>query len=105
MFSCPVCLFSEMPYPPQDYHICPCCGTEFGNDDTDCTYDGLRDQWIFAGAPWFFGNAPANWSPWAQLLAGSFGIETTVVATPTHADVQSDAPREASQVMYAYASA
>jgi hypothetical protein len=81
MFSCPVCLFSKMPDPPQDYHICPCCGTEFGNDDADCTYDELRDRWIRAGAPWFFGAPPEGWSPQAQLLHGSFKMETNVDAT------------------------
>lgn len=80
MFSCPVCLFAEMPDPPQDYHICPCCGTEFGNDDAGCTYDELRDCWIRAGAPWFFGAPPEGWSPQAQLLHGSFRMETNVDA-------------------------
>jgi hypothetical protein len=75
MFSCPVCLFPEMPGPPQDYHICPCCGTEFGNDDEDCTYDQLRDRWIRAGAPWFFGEPPHGWSPQAQLLRSSLRAE------------------------------
>jgi hypothetical protein len=90
MFSCPVCLFSEMPFPPQDYHICPCCGTEFGNDDLDLTYGELRDQWIRAGARWFFGRPPLDWNPWVQLLHGSFGVETMSVAQPTHADVWAD---------------
>jgi hypothetical protein len=70
-----------MPDPPQDYHICPCCGTEFGNDDADCTFDELRDRWIRAGAPWFFGDPPEGWSPQAQLLHGSFKMETNVDAT------------------------
>jgi len=34
-YRCPVCFFDELPYPPRDYHICPCCGTEFGNDDAE----------------------------------------------------------------------
>ena len=70
MFSCPVCLFSKMPDPPQDYHICPCCGTEFGNDDADSTYDELRTAWIANGAPWVFKPPPAGWSPWSQLVDG-----------------------------------
>jgi hypothetical protein len=81
MFSCPVCLYSEMPDPPRDYHICPCCGTEFGNDDADCTYDQLRDRWIRAGAPWFFGSPPYGWSPQAQLLRGSLAAETNAGVT------------------------
>jgi hypothetical protein len=67
MFDCPVCLFAEMPEPARDYHICPCCGTEFGNDDADCTHEELRDRWILAGAPWFFGAPPPGWSPQSQL--------------------------------------
>jgi hypothetical protein len=103
MFDCPVCLYAEMPEPPQDYHICPCCGTEFGNDDVDSTYAELRDHWIRAGAPWFFRQPPANWSPWAQLLHGPFGVETQVVALPTHADVQADVQAEDANFTYAYA--
>jgi len=60
-FRCPVCLFSEMPYPPSDYNICPRCGTEFGNDDADFTHEELRDHWIMSGANWFYGNPPAKY--------------------------------------------
>jgi hypothetical protein len=67
-----------MPDPPQDYHICPCCGTEFGSDDSDCTYDQLRDGWIRAGAPWFFRSPPLGWSPQAQLLRPFFEVSTLV---------------------------
>jgi len=35
-----------MPYPPRHYNICPCCGTEFDNDDVDHSYAELRYQWI-----------------------------------------------------------
>ncbi len=71
MFTCPVCFYLEMPDPPQDYHICPCCGTEFGNDDQDLTYTQLRNQWVNAGTPWFFGQPPHGWDPQAQLKQGS----------------------------------
>ena len=40
---CPVCMFDRLPYPPADYHICPCCGTEFGNDDAEFSHDQLRE--------------------------------------------------------------
>ena len=75
-FNCPVCFYDELPYPPADYHICPCCGTEFGNDDAEYSYDELRDSWIRSGAQWFFGQPPANWNPWAQLASNSFGVST-----------------------------
>jgi hypothetical protein len=53
-YSCPVCFLPDMQNPPKDYNICPQCGTEFGNDDLDWTYDELRDAWIAAGMPWFY---------------------------------------------------
>jgi hypothetical protein len=72
-FRCPVCLFPDMPYPPEDYHICPCCGTEFGNDDALYSHEQLRGAWADADAPWFFGDPPPLWNPWKQLEdAGQF---------------------------------
>jgi len=67
-YGCPVCMFGGMPYPPKDYNICPCCGTEFGNDDADRSYAELRAEWIANGAPWFFGNPPATWNVWKQII-------------------------------------
>jgi hypothetical protein len=66
-YRCPVCFFDELPYPPRDYHICPCCGTEFGNDDAEVSDSRLREIWITQGAKWFFGKPPEGWSPWHQL--------------------------------------
>jgi hypothetical protein len=66
-------MFRNLPYPPSDYHICPCCGTEFGNDDVEFSHEQLREMWIAAGAHWFFGRAPDHWNPWIQLFeAGHF---------------------------------
>jgi hypothetical protein len=67
-YRCPICMFPRLPYPPRDYHICPCCGTEFGNDDVDFSYQQLREMWVAGGANWFFGRAPEHWNPWVQLL-------------------------------------
>jgi hypothetical protein len=72
-YTCPVCFFSKLPYPPRDYHICPCCGTEFGNDDADSSYDQLREMWVAGGANWFFGKAPEGWNPWLQLIKDGRG--------------------------------
>src|SRR2546428_1117908 len=69
-YCCPVCMFAELPYPPADYHICPCCGTEFGNDDERFSHDQLRDMWVAGKARWFFGRAPEGWNPWFQLIKG-----------------------------------
>ncbi len=80
-FSCPVCFYDALPYPPEGYHICPCCGTEFGNDDAEFSYAELRDKWIRGGAHWFFGQPPRNWSPWAQLASKSFGVLAKGVTT------------------------
>ena len=69
MNTCPVCLYPELPYPPRDYHICPCCSTEFGNDDARFSVEQLREMWIAGGARWFFGRPPDHWNPWLQLYA------------------------------------
>lgn len=69
-YTCPVCLFVDLPYPPKDYHICPCCGTEFGNDDAEFSHEQLRGMWVASRAPWFFGRPPAAWNPWVQLIDG-----------------------------------
>jgi hypothetical protein len=69
-FRCPVCFFAALPYPPGDYNICLCCGTEFGNDDTEFTHEQLLLKWVDAGAPWFYENPPEGWNPWSQLVDG-----------------------------------
>ncbi len=75
-YRCPVCLYAELPFPPRDYHICPCCGTEFGNDDAESSHKELRDAWIGHGAPWFFGLPPLGWNPTQQMLnAGFFAFQ------------------------------
>lgn len=66
MYTCRVCFFEGMTEPPQDCNICECCGTEFGNDDEDLTYEELRARWIASGAKWFFGEPPIGWNPRVQ---------------------------------------
>jgi hypothetical protein len=72
--TCPVCAYSEMPDPAEDFNICPCCGTEFGyDDDFGVTHGELRARWVAQGAPWFSRATPppVNWSASRQLsLAG-----------------------------------
>src|SRR5437879_2755699 len=63
-------MYDRLLYPPQDYHICPCCGTEFGNDDVKFTHEQLREMWIAGGPNWFFGRPPERWNPWMQLIEG-----------------------------------
>jgi hypothetical protein len=67
MFTCPVCFYNRLQDPPEDYNICVCCGTEFGNDDEFRTYTELRQHWIATGAKWFFCEPPLFWNPWKQL--------------------------------------
>lgn len=96
-YICPVCGYPKLPYPPADYHICPCCSTEFGNDDADHSHARLREMWVAGGAVWFFGRAPEHWNPWSQLIGAglytlplmafwrfhSAGFESNVVAENT----------------------
>jgi hypothetical protein len=81
--KCPVCAYPDMPYPPADYNICPCCGTEFGNDDAILSFDNLRNQWINNGAHWFYGEPPQGWNPYFQLIAGNLPYPTSQVSVST----------------------
>jgi len=69
-YKCPVCFYPQMLDPPEDYNICPCCGTEFGNDDAEASHSELRRRWVSDGARWFFEIPPPGWNPFVQLLAG-----------------------------------
>lgn len=53
MYTCPVCDFDLLVDPPQDYNICPCCGTEFELDDQMYTHAELRARWIAGGRKWW----------------------------------------------------
>jgi predicted amidophosphoribosyltransferase len=66
MSMCPVCGYF-MDYEPKDYNICPCCATEFGNDDAFSSHAELRQDWILKGMKWWFGEAPHDWNPQDQL--------------------------------------
>jgi hypothetical protein len=76
IYKCPVCAFAQMPYPPADYNICPCCGTEFGIDDDFASYLELRDDWLRRGGKWFGETKPytrpAFWNAWNQLESAGF---------------------------------
>jgi hypothetical protein len=68
-YTCPVCFFDKLSEPPENYSICVCCGTEFGNDDEFLSHAELRQQWISKGSRWFFRQPPAGWNPVQQLTA------------------------------------
>ena len=71
---CPVCGYPDMEDAPQDYEICDCCGTEFGDHDFDKPHKQLRQEWILNGAPWFseYTSKPWEWNAFVQL--GSAGL-------------------------------
>src|SRR5689334_8332051 len=68
-----------MRYPPEDYNICPCCGTEFGFDDAYTSIGELRGQWIREGMKWWspVEHAPTGWDPLVQLMRGVYGNATS----------------------------
>lgn len=73
--SCPVCGYAELIHPPRDYMICPCCGTEFDNDDAYADHAELRQEWVACGASWWSPNAapPPGWSATEQLRRAGLG--------------------------------
>jgi len=79
-FTCPICLYKKLPFYPADFEICPCCGTEFGNDDERVPHATLRTEWINRGARWFFRNPPEGWNPWLQLIEGGAARDVPHIA-------------------------
>ncbi len=75
MYVCPVCGFPGLDEPAYDSHgcasfgICPCCGTEFGYDDSSRAHAELRAEWIRGGMPWWSRSRepPVAWDPAEQL--------------------------------------
>jgi len=55
-YTCPVCGFDNLEYPPEDFNICSSCGTEFGYDDVNYTVPELRARWIKGGRQWWSNN-------------------------------------------------
>jgi hypothetical protein len=98
-YRCPVCMYDALPYPPTDYHICPCCGTEFGNDDEDFSHEQLREMWITSGVHWFFGNPPPDWNWFIQLYGAGF-IPLSFRGTETEIQEESGALRTINNFEY-----
>jgi hypothetical protein len=73
-YKCPVCGYNKMTRPPQDFYICPSCGTEFENDDTIFTHQELRDLWVEHGARWFSRVTlpPPGWNAYNQLFNAGY---------------------------------
>ena len=73
-YVCPVCSYGLLNKPPEDYSICPSCGTEFELDDRFKSPVELRREWLEAGAPWFSSRVkpPEMWGEYrASLLASN----------------------------------
>lgn len=79
-YLCPVCGYDQLETPPKDefgcstFEICPCCGTEFGYDDSNKSYLELRKEWVNAGAKWFsdYNRPSEGWNPYKQLKKVGF---------------------------------
>lgn len=83
--TCPVCGYDALEFPPRDYSICACCGTEFGYDDRALTHDQLRAEWMGRGCAWFDvdGLKPAHWNAYDQLVRAAL-IPRDQTNTATH---------------------
>lgn len=81
-YTCPVCGYQNLPYPPLDYEICPCCGTEFEYHDARRSHAELRLNWVSAGAHWHSTVVPTPdpWDPWSQLVDAGFWDAVPVAA-------------------------
>lgn len=80
---CPVCGYDGLARPPEDYYICPCCGTEFGYDDFAEDFADrarrwveLRQQWLSRDARWFSPavRPPQGWNPYQQLVKANLAV-------------------------------
>jgi len=75
LYVCPVCGYSHLDEAAYDgfgcasYNICPCCGTEFGYDDSVVAHADLRKKWISNGMQWWSKHQlkPDGWDPNKQL--------------------------------------
>ena len=69
MYTCPVCGFTKLKYPADDYSICPCCATEFGYTDANRSHAELRQQWLDGGMRWHSRRTPQpyDFNPAKQL--------------------------------------
>lgn len=90
-FLCKVCGYDNSPFMPwgedgkiPSYSICPCCGVEFGYEDTTIkSIENYRKKWILNGAPWFKGeDRPPNWSVENQLY--NIGVGPTTPDDKSH---------------------
>lgn len=74
MHTCPVCGYKKLRRPPDDYVICPSCGTEFGYTDSNTTHSDLQREWLAKGAKWHSRVIPQpyGWNGYLQLEDAGF---------------------------------
>jgi hypothetical protein len=73
MYTCPVCGYADLKYPPEDFTICPSCGTEFGYHDSNKSNAELRAEWVKRGSPCSrVIERPAGWNGLSQLQRAGF---------------------------------
>lgn len=75
MNICPVCAYNKLEFPPANFSICGCCGTEFGYDDRAMTHAELTKEWVRQGCPWFDQGEQKSigWNAYLQLIHGGLG--------------------------------
>jgi len=70
MHTCPVCGYAKLEFPPEDFTICPSCGTEFGYQDASTSHQVLRQKWVSKGPVWHSVVVPQPplWNGYLQLI-------------------------------------
>ena len=78
MHICPGCGYAKLEFAPEDFTICPSCGTEFGYQDATRSYYDLCQDWIAGGLKWHsrVEELPFPWNPYNQLITSKMPYET-----------------------------
>jgi hypothetical protein len=94
MNKCPVCGYDRLEFPPANFSICACCGTEFGYDDRLLTHYQLRERWIVRGCIWFDEGErkPIGWNAYVQMM--SAGLSWAFPGVKINIRLQSNATIE-----------
>ena len=78
-YECPVCGYPDMKLPVEEGNLCPCCGTEFGYEDSvlGLSYQEIRDRWVADGPVWFSQVTPEphDWDGIEQLTLANLEFE------------------------------
>lgn len=78
MYTCTVCGYNKLEFPPDDYNICPSCGTEFDVTDAGISHESLRFRWKANGCKWWsrYQAPPNGWDPRRQLMVFEMPTQT-----------------------------